>query len=316
MKRHTPIYGIIIMLVCMTTAIFAQQDPHFTKYMYKNQSLYNPAATGRTGDYHAGLAYRLQWIGIEGAPSTMAGNFETSLDNNRAGLGFNFYHDKIGFDNSLSLQLNYAYRLFMNENATLSLGIKGGAQVYFSDFADAVTSEGPDPLHVRNNIWIPRVGLGLMFYTKQYFISVSAPALAAYVPKSSFLISDDAAYLSKHFYGSAGYIINLKKDVLQLKPFVFAKYHPSAPFQLDLGMQLWYKDVFSVGGSYRTGDAISAMVEIPIIDGLNFSYAYDYTNSLFRQIGSGAHEIVIDYTWNKKKPRIPSIHKISNLPRF
>ncbi|MBK8819035.1 MAG: type IX secretion system membrane protein PorP/SprF [Saprospiraceae bacterium] len=44
--------------------------------MYRNQSLYNPSATGRMGDFHSGLAYRIQWLGIDGAPSTLAGNFE------------------------------------------------------------------------------------------------------------------------------------------------------------------------------------------------------------------------------------------------
>ena len=58
------------------------------------------------------------------------------------------------------------------------------------------------------------------------------------------------------------------------------------------------------------------MLEIPVWEWINLSYAYDYTNSLFREIGSGAHEIVIEYTWNKKKTKVPSIHKITNLPKF
>lgn len=306
--------GFILILGQMNG--FAQQDPHFTKYMYRNQGLYNPAAVGRTGDYHVGLAYRLQWAGVEGAPSTFAGNFETSLDENRAGLGVNFYQDKIGFDNHISLQVNYAYRVSFVKKGTLSMGIKGGTQLVFSEFANAVTPDLPDPLHVGQNVWIPRMGAGIMYYTSKWYISASVPGLVALIPKSSVRISDDQAFQSKHFYGSAGYIIDLKKDLLQLKPFVFAKYHPSAPVQVDLGLQFWYKDVFSVGGSYRTGDALAAMVEIPVMEGLHFSYAYDYTNSLFRNIGSGAHEVNIEYTWNRKKPKVPSIHKISNLPRF
>lgn len=308
--------NIFLILFCGLTVVQAQQDPHFTKYMYRNQSLYNPAATGRFADFQAGLVYRLQWLGVSGAPSTVAGNFETRLNQSRAGLGVNFYHDQIGFDNVVSLQLNYAYRISLTEKSVLSLGIKGGAQVFFSDFTDAVTPEGTDPLHVRQNTWIPRVGAGLMYNTEKFYLSLSVPSLAAYVPDNGFGISDDHAYLSKHFYGSAGYVFDVKKDVIQVKPFVFAKYHPSAPFQLDLGLQVWYKDVFALGSSYRTGDAISAMVEIPVANGLHLSYAYDYTNSMFRKIGAGAHEVTIEYAWDRKKPKIPSIHKISNLPRF
>lgn len=310
------ILHIFTLLIIGLAGIQAQQDPHFTKYMYRNQSLYNPAATGRFADFQAGLVYRLQWLGVNGAPSTIAGNFETRLSNNRAGLGVNFYQDQIGFDNVVSLQVNYAYRISLSDNSVLSLGIKGGTQVIFSDFSEAVTPEVTDPLHVRQNVWIPRVGAGIMYNTSRFYLSLSVPSLAAYVPDQNFLISDDHAYLSQHFYGSAGYVFDLKKDILQIKPFIFAKYHPSAPFQLDLGLQVWYKDVFALGSSYRTGDALSVMVEIPVANGLHLSYAYDYTNSLFRKIGSGAHEVTIEYAWDRKQPKIPSIHKISNLPRF
>src|SRR5690606_10328604 len=185
-----------------------------------------------------------------------------------------------------------------------------------ADFSDANTPEGPDPTHLVNTTWIPKVGLGAMYHTDKFYLSVSVPALVALAPEGKFTLADDATYLSKHFYGGAGYVIDLRKDVLQMKPFVFVKWHHAAPFQCDLGLQFWYKHVFSFGGSYRTGDAIAAMVEIPVISGLHLSYAYDYTNSLFRKIGSGAHEINIEYTWNRRKPKIPSIHKISNLPRF
>ncbi|MFZ1705605.1 MAG: type IX secretion system membrane protein PorP/SprF [Saprospiraceae bacterium] len=296
--------------------VYAQQDPHFTKFMFRNQSLYNPAVTGRLADYHASLVYRLQWIGIEGAPSTMAGNFEKSLDEGKAGLGFNFYYDKIGFDQNMALQVNYAYRVIMGDKSVLSMGIKGGTNLINADFSNAVTPELVDPLHTRNNIWIPRVGLGIMYNTKDFYISFSVPSLMAYVPKNDVQIMDKGGFFSHHFFSSMGYVIRLKDDEFQIKPFVFAKYHPSAPLQVDIGLQLWYKNVFSVGGSYRTGDALAAMVEIPVLEGLHMSYAYDYTNSLFRKIGSGAHEIVLEYTWDKKKTKVPSIHKISNLPKF
>mgnify|MGYP003377829746 CR=1 FL=1 len=104
-------FWIIVFVYLNTLWVSGQQDPHFTKYMYRNQSLYNPSATGRMGDFHSGLAYRIQWLSIDGAPSTLAGNFEKSLDKGNAGIGFNFFYDKIGFDQNLALQINYAYRI-------------------------------------------------------------------------------------------------------------------------------------------------------------------------------------------------------------
>ena len=53
---------------------YAQQDPQFTHYMY-NMSVLNPAyATDNKDVINLGGMYREQWVGIEGAPSTVTSN--------------------------------------------------------------------------------------------------------------------------------------------------------------------------------------------------------------------------------------------------
>jgi len=299
--------------------VYAQQDPMFSKYLYKNNMMYNPAATGRTGKNHASLAYRKQWIGLQGAPSTFAAGFERALDGNKAAIGVNMFHDQIGFDQNASLQFNYAYRIKTSENSRLALGIKGGFNLIFSDFNNAITpdqSSGDDPLHVNQNVLVPRAGFGAMWYTERYFIAASIPSVIAVVPDDGFRLTDDQSFLSKHFYFSTGYVFPLADNDIQIKPFIFLKYHPAAPVQLDYSLQFWYKDIFSTGVSYRSQDALSFMVEIPITQELNLGYAYDYTTSPFRTIGNGAHEIILEFTWANKNIKVPSIHKITNLPKF
>ncbi|MGV3461724.1 MAG: type IX secretion system membrane protein PorP/SprF, partial [Flavobacterium sp.] len=48
----------------------AQQDPHYTQYMY-NMNVINPAYAGSKENLAFGLLYRKQWVDIEDSPTTM-----------------------------------------------------------------------------------------------------------------------------------------------------------------------------------------------------------------------------------------------------
>ncbi|MFP5437728.1 MAG: type IX secretion system membrane protein PorP/SprF, partial [Bacteroidia bacterium] len=43
----------------------AQQDPHYTQYMY-NMNVINPAYAGSKENLAIGLLYRKQWVDIDG----------------------------------------------------------------------------------------------------------------------------------------------------------------------------------------------------------------------------------------------------------
>jgi hypothetical protein len=56
--------------------LWAQQDPQFTQYMYNRFGL-NPGAAGYAGAWQIAGLGRLQWLGIDGHPSTFALNVHT-----------------------------------------------------------------------------------------------------------------------------------------------------------------------------------------------------------------------------------------------
>ncbi|MGQ3061000.1 type IX secretion system membrane protein PorP/SprF, partial [Flavobacterium sp.] len=45
----------------------AQQDPHYTQYMY-NMNVINPAYAGSKENLAFGLLYRKQWVDIQDSP--------------------------------------------------------------------------------------------------------------------------------------------------------------------------------------------------------------------------------------------------------
>ena len=59
--------AILVVFTCFDSQ--AQQDPHYTQYMY-NMNVINPAYAGSKENLSIGMLYRKQWVGIEDAPTT------------------------------------------------------------------------------------------------------------------------------------------------------------------------------------------------------------------------------------------------------
>ena len=59
---------LLVFIACFD--VIAQQDPHYTQYMY-NMNVINPAYAGSKESISLGVLYRKQWVNIEGAPQTL-----------------------------------------------------------------------------------------------------------------------------------------------------------------------------------------------------------------------------------------------------
>ena len=69
-------YLITIILVSVSFIATAQQDPLYSQY-FNNPMLINPAFAGSNERLYAGVAYRSQWSGIQGGPTTF--NFNSHI---------------------------------------------------------------------------------------------------------------------------------------------------------------------------------------------------------------------------------------------
>lgn len=315
MKKLLVIFNLIFLHMFM----YGQQDPLFTRNVFISDMLYNPASTAMHGDIRAMGAYRNQWGSLVGSPKTFVLNTELPLENIHSGIGCNIFHDAIGFDSHYGIYVNYAYSINLSKNIKMRLGMKGGFSLLTSDFTDVDTPDNQnlDPIYTQNQkVSIPKVGFGIFLHNDKSYFGFSIPYTAASIPNSGFSFAEDNAYLSRHFYATLGHVISTPIDEMEVKPSIFLRYHQSAPLQADISTQVWYKDLFSIGLSYRTNDALAGTCDIALSQNLILSYAYDYTYSDFQSISAGAHECILVYRWQKKSVSIPSIHKFPILPRF
>jgi len=85
------------------------------------------------------------------------------------------------------------------------------------------------------------------------------------------------------------------------------KYVKNAPFEADISFSAVFKDAFWVGATYRTGDAVSIILEYQSNSYFRIGYAYDITFSDLRNYSNGSHEIMIGIDFGKdlKKVKTP-----------
>src|SRR5574343_226022 len=111
-------------------SLFAQQQSLYSNYVL-NAYAYNPAVVGSKDYLQAGLYYRNQWTGFEGAPKTDLANMYGPIKKvKNLSLGGMIVADKTGLISTNSGYLTAAYHVKLSKKLKLGLGISGGLKQY------------------------------------------------------------------------------------------------------------------------------------------------------------------------------------------
>ncbi len=305
MNRLLKYFTIAALLICSQGA-WAQQEPQYTQYMFNTMSV-NPAYAGTRNALNMLLLSRIQWVGIDGAPSSQTFALHTPLNNRRVGVGFSVISDDIGPVNNTYINFNYAYRLKLTEAMTLSLGIKGGIYNYHAKISDLV--EGDVSFADNYNATLqPNAGAGAYLYTDNYYLGISVPKLLQTdIGDSPSSTGGVVSKLKRHYFVIAGYVYRVNPNLL-LKPSVLSKFVQGAPPSADITAQALFKDTYWLGVTYRLGDAVAFLADLKLNRQLTIGYSYDITTSDLSGYNSGSHEIMISYDFDgflKNKVKSP-----------
>lgn len=301
-------YFFLIPALCSALTAVAQQDAMYSQYMFNMMGV-NPAYAGSRGVLSATAMYRKQWVGMDGAPETATFSFDMPTRNDKVGLGVQLFNDRIGVTTTNGFYGTYAYRIRFEEKGTLSIGLQGGVSNYKADLTKVDLIDNNDPAFSQNiNVMLPSFGAGIYYSSDKLYAGFSIPNLVkSYLRKDQLYYSADViAKKYMHFFVIAGYVFTLS-DALKLKPSTLVKVVRGAPVQVDVNANLWLKDIVSIGASYRTGDAVSGMLEIQATNQIRIGYAYDQTISRLVKYNQGTHEIMLrfEFGWEKGKVLSP-----------
>ena len=311
--------GLFLLSICsLGHRALAQQEAMYSQYMFNMLSV-NPAYAGSRDVLSVTGLYRQNWIGIEGAPTTQTISADMPLNKERIGIGFQAFNDKVGETGSTGFYGNYAFRVKVSQSATLSLGLQAGVTNYRANLLNVNTGggAGSDPaFSVNINKFLPNFGTGIYFSTDKFYVGVSVPQLIK--GKLNDFSRSDTARQQRHFFGMVGAVVRLS-NALAIKPSILAKAVAGAPIALDFNANLWIRNRFAIGASFRTsnlkfeeasagnhriGDALVGMVEMQLSDQFRFGYAYDYMLNGLQGIQTGSHEVMLRYEFGYHKSRI------------
>lgn len=297
--------ALLILSACLD--VMAQQDPHYTQYMY-NMNVINPAYAGSKESFSLGSLYRKQWVNMEGAPTTFTLSGHAPAGKN-VGLGLSFISDKVGPVTEQNVYGDFSYTLKLSDSHRLAFGLKAGASFHKVGLRD-IQSTLPDPSEGIfgediNDVSL-NLGLGAFYYTDHYYVALSVPNMI----KSAHLDYNGRAYGSdvSHYFLTTGYVFDLNSQ-LKFKPSVMLKSALDVSPSLDVSANFLYIEKIELGATYRLEDSFGAMVNFAITPELRIGYAYDHIISDLKVTTPSSHEFILLYDLFTPK-------KVSRSPRF
>jgi type IX secretion system PorP/SprF family membrane protein len=298
----------IAVLALAVTELRAQQDPHYTQYMY-NMSVMNPAYAGSKEAVSGGLLYRKQWVEIEDAPTTATFFIHSPVGRN-VGLGLSIISDEIGPVQENNFYADFSYTLNLGGEHRLAFGLKAGVTMHKIDFNTiypTLPDLGDDVFGQGNpNKTFLNVGSGVFYYTDKYYLAFSVPNML----KTKYLDFDGRQYGTEelHYFLTGGYVFDIN-DNLKFKPFAMVKSSLNAPTSFDVSANFLMFDKLELGATYRVEDSFGAMVNFAITPNLRIGYAYDHIVSDLDVVTPASHEFMLLFDLNFPK-------KVSRSPRY
>ncbi|MDR1226029.1 MAG: type IX secretion system membrane protein PorP/SprF [Prevotellaceae bacterium] len=307
---------LLLSLLLYATQAAAQQDIQISQYMFNGLAL-NPALSGGREAPNIQLLYRQQWVGMDGAPQTIMGSMDGTVNkSNSAGLGVQVFNDRIGALNNTGAYLSYAFRFRLNElDDRLNLGLAAGTQV--ESFAgydfNATGSDGqpiydPDEVLGSETTFRPDFRVGVFYSMGQIFY-----AGVSMTNMGSFLVD---TLQNPYVYVNVGgrYWFNEKWS---LRPSLLYGQPLKGSGTVDVNLAAGYADRFWFGLSTRVGmpigakatgstqafSSVSAMAEIWITRVMRLGYCYEYGLNRLAGVQSGTHEVSLGFTLPTKLER-------------
>lgn len=291
--NHTKTVTLTILIVFVIVfSAQSQQSSIYSNFMFNRMAI-NPGYAGSQDQLNITAIHRRQWENFEGAPSTSTFSAHKYIKDKNIGVGMMASSDQIGIHTDNRLYLVYAYKIKINRG-TLSLGLQGGFSRLSSDFNKLnLKSEGDAMMSGMRSDFNPNFGTGAYYSTKRFFAGISIP----YLINNQLEGTSEAlaqASEARYYMLTSGMVLDINKD-LKVVPSVLLRVQEGNAMGMDLNANVVVKDLLTVGLSYRSELALTALIGLNLSDNLSMGYAYDLTNTDMGKYSSGSHEFMLNF---------------------
>ncbi len=280
----------------------AQQEPHYTQYMFNTLAV-NPAYAGSKDAVSLTGLYRLQWVGIHGAPATQTFSVHGPYYRYHMGWGVHVINDALGPVHQTMVFGDYSYRLDMNNGSRLQFGLSAGFEYFQLSIEDEKRLDEIDPyVFDVSGKFLPNVGVGLYYFNEKGYIGLSVPKIITLKLQNKDV---EAGKINRHWFLMGGYVFDLDYyGDTKFKPSFMVKAVRGAPLSVDVSGILYFYKRFGVGLAYRVGDSFSGILQFYFSPNFHMGYSYDYTLTPLRHYNNGSHELYLTYDFPLKSPQI------------
>jgi type IX secretion system PorP/SprF family membrane protein len=286
-------YILLAGLLLGTYLVQAQIETMYSMYRL-NPVITSPAFAGEV-EHQAEITAmnRQQWIGIQGAPRTMAftGNFKWKP---KTGLAILAMSDIAGPLKISTVAGDFAYQVKLNDTWKISGGVRVGASSLSLDYDGIQVVDQTDPVFQGdrstgvkfNTGWGLRVG-----NTKGTFFAISQPRVISYDFGNVSGGYKDVTY----HYLNAGTTIRMSNSI-SLLPSFMARIANDVPVSWDVNLMSRIGSALEAGVSYRHKDSYGARIGIQASPKIYLGYIYEMPSSSLSKVTSQSHEIAVRLT--------------------
>jgi len=305
MRKTLPILLATVVLTVMAALDSTAQQIPLTNFYQFNPYLFHPGYAGHNGMLEGTLSHRLQWLGVDGAPTTSYLGLHTRIGK-KMGLGARFTLDETDILQRFSGALSYSYRAKLGKDHYLAFGLSGLIFQNSINLNDAIVNDATDDLVIsgKQSSMAFDAEAGLFYTWKALNVGFTSTQLLESGIKHDIGSDQGELVLQRHFIGTASYDITLSKS-LTLQPAVVIRNQQSGSTQVDgLALLEWQETVY-LGGGYRQDAGPMALVGARIADRILMAYSVEFAGNGIAGQSNGTHEFMLGLRLGKGNENLP-----------
>lgn len=270
---------------------FAQQQIYNYSQYADNLTAVNPAYSILDKAGSVSVLGRKQFIGIDGAPSSLMLNANFPIESINGAAGVYVLNDQAAVEKQIEANVFFAKGVQLTQTDYLAVALNLGVRNYVGNYSQLDATDPQFMNDVRETK--PNIGFGVMLYSTNYYLGLSVPEFT--IRSLGTASQQQANYLRTHYYFTGAYLADVSDDV-KVKPATLVSYVNGSTVLANISGTLYLKEQLGVGLNYRTDKKAAAMLSvIGKVFRVGYSYQFGTSSNNLGGVNITTHEVSISY---------------------
>lgn len=286
----------IMVFTLLGNLLFSQSNTRLTND-WSNTYIINPGSINDLYLTEFNMAYRKQWVGFKGAPTTLFASGTLYLEDLYTQFGLKIMQDKVGFTSTTDVDLTYAYSMMVNADWKLDMGfgLSFQSMAYNVSKVSSPTPSDPTVLTRLLNENYINSDLGAEYSNSFFRFGIASQNVFSLFSDSKKLFPN-TNFLYGMFQNNTHDFFNVGYGVCEIQY--------SNMYQTEFNLTGYFKatsenNPIQLSLVYRTWSEVGCLFGIDLSRNLRISYSYDYNFGGVSRSSLGSHELMITYRLDK-----------------